>query len=72
MNRQHVWTGFGFRRVQWTNAAVVVVPEWFVLFSIALVCSAPWLPLRRRFSLRTMLVATTLVGLGLSALLWLR
>ncbi|HEY3394858.1 MAG TPA: hypothetical protein VGK58_19290 [Lacipirellulaceae bacterium] len=38
-----------------------------VLFSAAIACT-PWVPLSRRFSLRTLLIATTLVAVGLGVI----
>jgi hypothetical protein len=40
-----------------------VVPIWILVWSIAALAAIPWL--RWRFSLRTLLIVTTLVALGL-------
>jgi hypothetical protein len=47
---------------------------WFVLFGVV-IAAWPWVglvPSVRRFSLRTLLIATTLVALGLGLIVWLR
>jgi hypothetical protein len=48
----------------------VRVPYWFLVLSSAGFATFPWL--RWRFSLRTVLVATTLVAVVLGLILWLR
>ena len=48
----------------------VCVPYWFlVLLSVADLPSHPWL--RWRFSLRTLLIATTLVAVVLGIIVWM-
>jgi hypothetical protein len=44
------------------------VPIWFLVLLSAGLATAPWLP--RRYSLRTLLVAMTLVAVGLGAIDW--
>jgi hypothetical protein len=49
-------------------------PYWFHLIVTSLLAIAPWLPLiriPRRFSLRTMLIATTLIAVMLGLIAWL-
>jgi hypothetical protein len=46
------------------------VPHWFLLGIIGTVAATPWLYKQRRFSLRTLLIATTLVAMGLAAIVW--
>jgi hypothetical protein len=41
----------------------IFVPYWFILILLAVLGAAPWLP--GRFSLRTLLIATTLVAVAL-------
>jgi hypothetical protein len=48
----------------------VMVPHWFSLLVAASLSAAPWL--RLRFSLRTLLIATTLVAVMLGLIVWLR
>jgi hypothetical protein len=43
----------------------IAFPHWFAVFLFALIAIAPWLRLARRFSLRTLLIATTLVAVAL-------
>jgi hypothetical protein len=45
-----------------------VVPNWFAILASAGLAMAPWLPWR--FSLRTLLILTTLVAVGLGAIVW--
>jgi hypothetical protein len=44
----------------------IVLPMWFLILMGASIASAPWI---RRFSLRTMLIATTLISVGLGIIL---
>jgi hypothetical protein len=59
---------FTFGRVTGINPPLTVdyatVPHWFLLMLAAGLAAAPWL--RYRFSLRTLLIATTLVAVVLS------
>jgi hypothetical protein len=50
------------------------VPLWFIVLISMAVATAPWLRVGWRFSLRTLLIATTLiaVGLGLAVCLTMR
>jgi hypothetical protein len=43
----------------------VHVPFWFLALTLAAVAAAPWIRWSRRFTLRTLLIATTLVALVL-------
>ena len=45
------------------------VPHWFPFTVVAILSVAPWI--RWRFSLRTLLIATTLVGVILGFVVWL-
>jgi hypothetical protein len=47
------------------NDSVVLVPHWFVASLTAALAGAPWVRFSKRFSLHTLLIATTLVGLGI-------
>jgi hypothetical protein len=44
---------------------LVSLPNWLSILLISSLGSAVWLPWRLRFSLRTLLIATTLVAIGL-------
>ena len=46
----------------------VTAPDWFLVVISASLATAPWI--RRRFSLRTLLIATTLVAIGLGFIVW--
>ena len=47
-------------------------PHWFPIFLLALLAGIPWLPWwSNRFSLRTLLIATTLVALMLGLIVWI-
>jgi hypothetical protein len=48
----------------------VLVPHWFPLIVSGLLSAAPWLSWR--YSLRTLLIATTLVAVLLGLIVWLR
>src|SRR5262245_38512210 len=47
---------------------VFTVPYWFLALLAALLTAVPWT--RRRFSLRTLLIATTLVAIALGAIVF--
>jgi hypothetical protein len=53
----------------WTRTspieAVVIIPFWFPLVTMASLAAATWIRWSRRFSLRTLLIATTLVAVVL-------
>ncbi len=55
---------------RWANAGQLAVwPEYWLLTSIPLgIAALPWLPCR--FSLRTLLIATTLVAVALGLVVW--
>ena len=42
-----------------------VAPFWLTIILFAALAAAPWIPWSRRFSLRTLLIAMTLVAVGL-------
>jgi hypothetical protein len=54
--------GFGYYVEDDTQ---VVVPHWFLILISAFIAAVPWLTRLRRFSLRTLLIAITLVAVGL-------
>jgi hypothetical protein len=43
----------------------IILPYWFIVLAMAATAISPWLPWSRRFSLRTLLIATTLIAGGL-------
>jgi hypothetical protein len=61
------WTGFA---VNGTNNGnhFLMVPYWFLTLAVLLVTATPWIC--RQFSLRTLLIATTLVAVVLGLIVW--
>jgi hypothetical protein len=57
--------GFYWR---WQISPIVQAPHHFLLCTVAVLAAAPWV--RWRFSLRTLLIATTLVALLLGAIVY--
>ena len=55
--------GLGIER----NPLIVYVPHWFLIALTAALAAIPWIPLSKRFSLRTLLFATTLIAVVLGA-----
>jgi hypothetical protein len=43
----------------------ILLPHWFIFLVLAATSISPWLPWSRRFRLRTLLIATTLVAVGM-------
>ena len=62
-----VQSSFAFTKS--TSAFAVTAPYWFYILTLASLSVAPWIHLSKRFSLRTLLFATTIVAvlLGLIA-----
>jgi hypothetical protein len=56
--------GYGFDR----DGRKIRFPYWFAVVLIATFAVIPWFPWSRHFSLRTLLIATTLVAVGLSVI----
>jgi hypothetical protein len=51
----------------------IEIPAWFLIVSMVLLGLLPWMPwLRFRFSLLTLLIATTLAAVVLGLIVWLR
>jgi hypothetical protein len=65
---QHPSTTLGFQGGISKDWVTVGMPHWFLILVIgaAAVVAAPWVKRPWRFSLRTLLIATTLVAVGLS------
>jgi hypothetical protein len=64
--RQHVQLGLN-NRLGLRN-----VPDWLVVSLCVAIGFVPWLPWPRQFSLRTLLIATTLIAVALGIIVWLR
>ncbi len=62
-------TYFGVSYTRMTDSDYFYLPLWFVALPAALLASIAWLP--NRFSLRTLLIATTLVAVVLGLFVWL-
>ncbi len=48
----------------------VILPYWFLVPIFAAVVAVPWVYLPSKFSLRTLLIATALVAVGLGLIVW--
>src|SRR5262245_49716417 len=65
------YTLIGFALIDWRPFGwIVVLPHWFLALLFATIASVPWL--RWKFSLSTLLIATTLIAvvLGLVVIMW--
>jgi hypothetical protein len=60
---------FGVDR-SFAGSIAIYVPYWFLVLISAALAAIAWLPWR--FSLRTLLIAMTLVAVGLGLIVWLR
>jgi hypothetical protein len=58
--------------IRWTfvGGFGLVIPYWMPVVFIGMIGTIPWVPWSRRFSLRTLLVATTLVAVLLGAVVY--
>jgi hypothetical protein len=56
--------GIGSNRLGWG----VMLPHWFLVLTAGILAAVPWI--RPHFSLRTLLIATMLVAVGLGAIVW--
>jgi len=64
-DRLRVISFLGFRWVCTANSYEADLPFWFLTLLPAATSALPWIHWSRRFSLRTLLIATTLVALAL-------
>jgi hypothetical protein len=60
-------TGFSYRSYPGASVSISS-PLWFPILVIAAIATAPWLRRSWRFSLRTLLIATTLIALILGVI----
>jgi hypothetical protein len=51
---------------------IVWFPHWLAAFVAVVFAATPWTPCSKRFTLRTLLMATTLVAVVLGSVVWLR
>ncbi len=57
---------FGFEAKRFASGFSITVPQWFLTSTIAALAAVPWIrKLKWHFSLRTLLIATTLVAVML-------
>jgi hypothetical protein len=62
--------GFGIKTKN-SPATYLTVPHWSLVLMTTMLSGVPWLPwLPYRFSLRTLLIATTLVAIVLGLVVW--
>jgi len=66
---QDSFLGFGFAGN--AQAYSIQMPYWFPLAAVGIAGVAPWISRANRFSLRTLLIATTVVALALGTFIWL-
>ncbi len=50
---------------------VLAIPDWVLVGSTSLIGVLPWIPWSNRFSLRTLLIATTMIAVVLGLIVWL-
>jgi hypothetical protein len=68
---QHAW---GITWGTFGNGAQAGVHIWLVVLGCLILAGVPWVPLHRipqRFSLRTLLIGTTIVAVGLGLIVWM-
>lgn len=68
---QSLETVFGFRQLVFDNGWNVTVPMWFPVLVCAALSITVWHPRLSRFSLRTLLIATTFLAIVLGLGIWL-
>ncbi len=62
-----VWGRFAFMNDERIN---VFVPNWFLIGTMLSLAAAPWVHWSTKFSLRTLLITTTLVAAVLGLIVW--
>jgi hypothetical protein len=67
---QPVKTTMGFGWFSFGHSLYVFVPHWFLMLATVPAASIPWIHRKNQFSLRTLLIATTLVAVVLGAIVW--
>ena len=64
-------SGAMFRKgfyISHNGRSAVAIPHWLLAIAAAAITPLPWVPFR--FSLRTLLIATTLVAVGMGLIVW--
>jgi hypothetical protein len=62
---------YGFGKFPNYTSLYLNLPHWLPIFLTAIFATLPWIRPCKRFSLRTLLVATTLVAVGLGLVVYL-
>jgi hypothetical protein len=52
------------------NLTEIGIPFWCLILACVALVAAPWLQYQRKFSLRTLVIFTTLVAVGLGLMVW--
>lgn len=66
--REPVVLGFYAKALR--KSGTICIPHWFAVLIVGGIAAAPWIRRFRRFSLRTLLVAMTLVAVVLAIVVW--
>jgi hypothetical protein len=67
-NAQNELLGFGTS--VFSHSISARIPHWFLVTITALLIPAPWISWSKRFSLRTLLIAMTVIAVGLGAIIY--
>lgn len=62
-----VWGRFAYI---YERGPSVTVPDWFLVLVVVASAAAPWIHWSTKFSLRTLLITTTLVAMLLGLIVW--
>jgi hypothetical protein len=69
--RAPAFLGFNFRQFGGAGQWALSIPHWFAVMVLATLAAAPWIrKLKWRFSLRTLLIATTLLAMVLGLIVY--
>lgn len=63
-------TSAWFRLMHWRGFSELLVPYWGIVLTSGVLAAAPWIWWSRRFSLRTLLIATTLIAVVLGLIVY--
>jgi hypothetical protein len=68
----NIYSNWGFERRTDMSGSFVIVgfPDWFVILIATTLAVVPWIRWSRRFSLRTLLIATTLIAMMLGIVVY--
>jgi hypothetical protein len=71
-NGERGWDPRGMTGRSWTHpASGIMLPHWSAALLFAALAFLVWVPWSLNFSLRTLLIATTLIAVGLGLIVWL-